>query len=86
MRTCTSPRPSTSFPDSRVLSWTALRQRFAIIASGQGAWEDIGESWLVGDALGRKGVPNRVDPWGGEWDHEWPTWCRMLPLYLDEVC
>lgn len=64
----------------------SLRHRFAIVASGQGAWEDIGESWLVGEVLGGKGVPNRVDPWGGEWDHEWPTWCQMLPLYLDEIC
>jgi esterase/lipase superfamily enzyme len=62
-----------------------LQRRFAIIASGQGAWEDIGESWHVADILGRKGVPNRVDAWGNEWDHEWPTWCRMLPQYLDEL-
>ncbi len=64
----------------------ALQHRFAIIASGQGAWEDIGESWYAADVLGHKGVPNRVDAWGCEWDHEWPTWCRMLPQYLDEIC
>jgi esterase/lipase superfamily enzyme len=63
-----------------------LRQRFAIVASGQGAWEDIGQSWYAAEVLGRKGIPNRVDPWGSEWDHEWPTWCRMLPQYLDELC
>lgn len=64
----------------------ALRERFAILAAGQGAWEDVGESWRAGDVLGQKGVPNRVDPWGSEWDHEWPTWRRMLPQYLDELC
>jgi esterase/lipase superfamily enzyme len=63
-----------------------LRQRFVLLASGQGAWEDIGESWAMADALGRKGVPNRVDDWGKEWPHEWHTWHRMLPQYLDEVC
>jgi esterase/lipase superfamily enzyme len=63
-----------------------LRQRFVLLASGQGAWEDIGESWAMADALGRKGVPNRVDAWGEEWPHEWHTWHRMLPQYLDEVC
>jgi len=63
-----------------------LRQRFAILAAGQGAHEDIGESWAAADVLGRKGVPNRVDAWGEEWPHEWPTWRRMLPLYLDELC
>jgi len=63
-----------------------LRQRFVLLASGQGAWEDIGESWAMADALGRAGVPNRVDAWGEEWPHEWHTWHRMLPQYLDEVC
>jgi esterase/lipase superfamily enzyme len=63
-----------------------LQQRFAIFASGQGAWEDVGESWHAAHILGSKGIPNRVDAWGPEWDHEWPTWGRMLPQYLDELC
>jgi esterase/lipase superfamily enzyme len=63
-----------------------LRQRRVILASGEGAWEDIGESWALADTLGRKGVPNRVDSWGPEFEHDWATWWRMLPQYLDEVC
>lgn len=62
-----------------------LRQRFAILASGEGRWENAGNSWRMGDAMGAKGVPNRVDNWGPEWDHLWPTWRRMLPQYLDEL-
>jgi esterase/lipase superfamily enzyme len=62
-----------------------LRQRFAIIAAGEGQWENIGESWRMAKALGAKGIPNRVDPWGPEWDHEWPTWRAMLPQYLEEL-
>jgi len=62
-----------------------LRQRFAILASGEGQWEDVGESWRLADALGAKGIPNRVDNWGPGWDHEWPTWRRMLPQYLHEL-
>ncbi len=63
-----------------------LRQRRVILASGEGAWEDIGSSWAMADALGRKGIPNRVDSWGTDWEHDWPTWLRMLPHYLDELC
>jgi esterase/lipase superfamily enzyme len=63
-----------------------LRERMVILASGEGAWEDIGESWAMADALGRKGVPNRVDSWGPEFEHDWATWWRMLPQYLNEVC
>lgn len=62
-----------------------LRQRFVVLAAGEGAWEDVGESWRAAEVLGAKGIPNRVDPWGPEWDHEWPTWRRMLPQYLDEL-
>jgi esterase/lipase superfamily enzyme len=39
----------------------------------------------MAEALGAKGIPNRVVPWGAEWDHDWATWRRMLPLYLDEL-
>ena len=63
-----------------------LRQRFAILASGEGAWENIGESWQMADVMGRKGIPNRVDSWGPEWEHDWATWRHMLPRYLDELC
>ena len=62
-----------------------LKKRFAIIASGAGRAEDMGESWRIADVLGRKGIPNRVDPWGPEWHHDWPTWRRMLPHYLNEI-
>jgi esterase/lipase superfamily enzyme len=35
--------------------------------------------------LGAKGVPNRVDNWGAQYDHDWATWHRMLPHYLTEL-
>jgi esterase/lipase superfamily enzyme len=62
-----------------------LRQRRALLAAGEGAWEDIGESWAMAAALGDKGIPNRMDNWGPEWAHDWPTWHRMLPQYLREL-
>ena len=62
-----------------------LRSRRVILASGEGEWEDIGESWRMADALGAKGIPNRVDNWGPQWAHQWPTWRSMLPQYLREL-
>ena len=62
-----------------------LRTRFAVIATGSGDYEDVPASWQIGQALGSKGVPNRVDVWGPEWAHDWPTWHRMLPQYLAEL-
>jgi esterase/lipase superfamily enzyme len=62
-----------------------LRRRFVILAFGQGRWEAPGESWRMAEVLGGRGIPNRVDAWGHEYDHDWPTWRRMLPQYLDEL-
>lgn len=62
----------------------AVRKRFVLLASGQGRAEDIGESWRMAHVLGGHGIPNRVDPWGAEWHHDWPTWRKMLPQYLNE--
>jgi esterase/lipase superfamily enzyme len=62
-----------------------LRQRFAILASGEGRWENIDHSWRLADVMGAKGIPNRVDPWGPEFDHDWPTWRLMLPHYLGQL-
>lgn len=61
-----------------------LRQRLVIMPSGEGDYEDIGESWRMAGVLGSKGIPNRVDNWGPEWHHNWVTWRAMLPKYLDE--
>jgi esterase/lipase superfamily enzyme len=63
----------------------ALRHRFVFLPSGSGQWEDIGESWRAAKALGDKGVPNRVDDWGQEYDHDWPTWWQMLPSYVEQA-
>ena len=60
-----------------------LRRRFILMAHGRGRWEDPEQDWRMARLLGAKGVPNRVDPWGPEWEHDWNTWRAMLPHYLD---
>jgi esterase/lipase superfamily enzyme len=62
-----------------------LRRRQVLLASGEGDWEDVGESWAMAAVLGGKGIPNRVDNWGPHWAHDWPTWHAMLPQYLREL-
>jgi esterase/lipase superfamily enzyme len=60
-----------------------LRERFIILATGEGRWEAPWESWRIADVLGAKGIPNRVDPWGPGYDHDWITWRTMVPHYLE---
>ena len=61
-----------------------LQKRLVLLPTGEGDYEDIGESWRIARILGTKGVPNRVDPWGTHYHHDWATWREMLPKYLDE--
>ena len=61
-----------------------LRTRYIHLATGEGKWENIGESFRMGQTLGKKGIPNWVESWGKEWDHDWVTWRAKLPKYLDE--
>ena len=72
-------------PDLQGPALDLIRQRFVVLASGQGAHEDISESWVMANHLGRLGIPNRLDDWGVEWPHEWHTWRKMLPQYLAEL-
>jgi len=65
-------------------SLEALKTRFVLLASGRGRAEDIDESFKVASLLGEKGIPNRMDDWGDEWHHDWPTWRNMLVKYIDE--
>jgi esterase/lipase superfamily enzyme len=61
-----------------------LQRRMILLPTGEGKYEDIGESWRMAKVLGDKGIPNRVDPWGPDYHHDWETWREMLPKYLDE--
>ncbi len=62
-----------------------LRARFVLLTHGTGRWEEPEQSWRAARVLGSKGIPNRVDAWGAEWNHDWPTWREMLPRYLGEL-
>ncbi|MEM1022173.1 MAG: hypothetical protein AAGD10_11020 [Myxococcota bacterium] len=61
-----------------------LRTRYIHIATGEGRWENVGESWNLANVLGARGIPNYVDSWGPDWHHDWVTWRAMVPKYLDE--
>lgn len=61
-----------------------LKTRYIQLSSGEGRAEAIWESWALANALGKKGIPNRVDSWGPGWHHDWVTWRKMLPQILEE--
>jgi esterase/lipase superfamily enzyme len=61
-----------------------LRQRHIQLATGEGRWENIGESWALANVLGSKQIPNHLDSWGPQTHHDWQTWRAMLPKFLGQ--
>ena len=63
------------------------RQSNIIICCGQGAWEDemVADSHTLKQILDAKKIPNWVDFWGYDVNHDWPWWRKMLPYFLDQL-
>ena len=63
------------------------RQSRIIVCVGQGAWEDemLADARTLKQILERKDIPHWVDIWGGDVNHDWPWWRKMLPYFLDKL-
>jgi esterase/lipase superfamily enzyme len=63
------------------------RQSKIIVAAGQGAFEDemLADTRALKQILDQKGIPNWIDIWGGDVNHDWPWWHRMLPYFLSSL-
>lgn len=53
------------------------------ILSGSGAYEDPNASKAFAGVLYNKGINYELDIWGEDMTHDWPTWRKMLPYYLE---
>lgn len=61
-----------------------LHEAFFVLGLGRHYENDTytkNASW----ALSRRGIPHRVEQWGGQSGHDWPTWRTMLPLFLNRL-
>jgi esterase/lipase superfamily enzyme len=54
------------------------------IVTGQGAYEAPHASRRLSQALWDKAVPNNLDMWGHDVNHDWPWWRKMLDNYVGE--
>ena len=53
------------------------------IVTGSGDWEQPDASRRLSALLHAKGIPHELDIWGHDIPHDWPSWRKMLPYYLD---
>lgn len=64
----------------------ALRSKRHIhILTGTGDYEAPEQSKRMARDLWAKGIPANLDVWGPDMRHDWPTWRRMMPLYLENA-
>jgi esterase/lipase superfamily enzyme len=58
-----------------------------VIVVGQGAWEDamLDDAHKLKEILDGKGIPNWIDFWGQDVNHDWPWWRVMMPYYLGKI-
>lgn len=55
-----------------------------IIATGSGNHEDPNANRRFSDLLNSKSIQHRLEIWGEDIHHDWPTWRKMLPYFLSE--
>jgi esterase/lipase superfamily enzyme len=62
-----------------------LRDKKIHILSGTGDYEAPEQSARLARDLWAKGIPANLDLWGRDMPHDWVTWRKMLPLYLEQA-
>ncbi len=60
-----------------------IRRGKIVIASGGGAYEDPEANRRFSGVLSGKSIPHELDIWGTDITHDWPTWRKMMPYFLD---
>ncbi|MEO7802079.1 MAG: alpha/beta hydrolase-fold protein [Ginsengibacter sp.] len=53
------------------------------ILSGSGDYEDPWAARSFSEVLNDKGIPHELDIWGTDMTHDWSTWRKMLPYYIE---
>lgn len=54
-----------------------------VIATGSGSYEDPEANRRFSQVLHTKSIPHELDVWGHDIHHDWPTWRRMLPHFIE---
>ncbi len=59
-----------------------LRHSQIHIVTGQGAYESPKSSVQLSEVLWKRDIPNNLDMWGHDVNHDWPWWRKMLDHYI----
>lgn len=68
--------------DENILNLMRFNKKL-IIATGQGNYENPESSKVLSAVLDSKNIPHQLDLWGFDMPHDWPTWRKMLPYFIE---
>ena len=54
-----------------------------VIATGEGDYEDPEASRRFSEVLHTKSIPHSLEVWGRDMKHDWSTWRKMLPYFIE---
>jgi esterase/lipase superfamily enzyme len=60
-----------------------IRKGNIVIATGEGDYEDPEASRRFSEVLHTKSIPHSLEVWGKDMKHDWPTWRKMLPYFIE---
>jgi esterase/lipase superfamily enzyme len=63
-----------------------MRRGKIIIATGSGNHEDPEANRRFSSMLQSKSIPHDLEVWAADIHHDWPTWRKMLPYFIDQKC
>lgn len=67
--------------DDRYLPMLQKKERIYLL-TGQGPYESPDASRHLSRILTAKGIPHKLDIWGYDVSHDWPTWRAMMEFYI----
>lgn len=63
-----------------------IRRGKIILATGSGNHEDPEANKRFSNVLHSKSIPHDLEVWAEDIHHDWPTWRKMLPYFIDLKC
>lgn len=60
------------------------KEKTIILATGQGQWERPEFMQHLDKILTEMDIPHVFDLWGTDVPHDWPSWRRMYPYFIDK--
>ena len=63
-----------------------IRRGKIILATGSGNHEDPEANRRFSTVLQSKSIPHDLEVWAEDIHHDWPTWRKMLPYFIDLKC